>query len=141
MEWLKALHVIAMVCWFAGLFYLPRLYVYHCSVQDNDGYWRFCTMEYKLYFYIMWPAALLTAAFGFALIHLDYATYSQAMWLHVKLTLALFLGIFHLALGKWFFAFRARRNLHTERFYRWMNEVPTIFLIAMVLLAFVKPWS
>lgn len=141
MEWIKALHVIAMVAWFAGLFYLPRLYVYHCDAHDDISRDRFQIMEHKLYFYIMTPAAIITALAGFTLIHLDYAAYSHMMWLHVKLIIVFFLYVFHLYLGKWLYDFKRHRNTHSARFYRMINEMPTLVLIAVIILVFVRPWS
>ena len=139
--WLKAWHLIFMVTWFAGLFYLPRLYVYHAQSEDQVSRERFKIMERKLYFGIMTPGMILTLLFGVWMLH-DYAwaLYGQAGWLHAKLTLLLLLVVYHLWCGKWLLAFKHDRNTHSHMFYRWMNEVPVLFLIAIALLASVKPF-
>lgn len=141
MLWLKALHLIFMVTWFAGLFYLPRLFVYHAMSDDTASIERFKIMERKLYFGIMTPGMVLTFIFGFwMLVSYDWALYSHSGWLHVKLALlALLLG-YHLVCGHWLKAFKHDRNQHSHVYYRWMNEVPVLFLFAIVILAVVKPF-
>lgn len=140
MLWLKALHLIFMVTWFAGLFYLPRLYVYHAMSDDEISNQRFKVMERKLYYGIMTPGMLLTLAFGIWML-VDYAwsLYSAAGWLHVKLGLLVLMVIYHLFCGKWLRDFKHDRNQHSHVYFRWMNEVPVIFLIAIVWLAVLKP--
>lgn len=137
--WIKAFHVISMVAWFAGLFYLPRLFVYHTQAKDAISYERFKVMEYKLFFYIMSPAAILTAVFGFWLLSLNYVAYSHMMWLHIKLILVALLALFHLYCGKLLYDFRCHENKHSEKFFRIINEFPTVILICVVILTFVKP--
>jgi putative membrane protein len=140
MLWLKAFHIISMVSWFAGLFYLPRLYVYHASSENPSTIDTFKRMEWKLYFYIMTPSALLAILFGWGIIFTNYEYYSHLMWLHVKLTLVLTLVIYHGYLGILLFDFKKGLNTHSHRFYRWLNEYPTLILICIVILTIVKPW-
>ena len=140
MLWIKAFHVIAMVCWFAGLFYLPRLFVYHTLCKDTPGIERFKTMEWKLYYYISTPSMLLTAFFGFLMIHANYAYYTHLNWLHVKLILVFFLGCYHVYCGKCLHNFRGNINHYSDRFYRILNEIPVIFLILIIILTIVKPF-
>ncbi len=145
MLWLKAFHIIFMVTWFAGLFYLPRLFVYHVGVKDATAQARFCQMERKL-FIIMTLGAVLTFVFGVALItgiaplNIDsrMALLSQP-WLRMKLMLALGLVAYHVWLWLIHRDFANYRNTHSAKFYRWINEIPALFLIAMVLLAVLKP--
>lgn len=138
--WLKALHLIFMVTWFAGLFYLPRLYVYHAMCNDLPGLERFKIMERKLYWGITTPGMLLTLLFGFWMLK-SYAfdLYGHSLWLHAKLGLILLLCLYHGVLGFWLSDFRRDRNRHSHVYYRWMNEVPVLFLIAIVILAVLKP--
>lgn len=137
--WLKAFHIIAMVAWFAGLFYLPRLYVYHVKAMDEVSLSRFKIMEYRLYYAIMWPAALLTTVLGISLISLNASYYLKAPWMHAKLAAACLLWAFHLACGHYRKLFSQGKNLKSERFFRVFNELPTILLVAMVILAVLKP--
>ena len=139
--WLKALHLIFMVTWFAGLFYLPRLFVYHAMSEDPISIDRFKVMERKLYFGIMTPGMLLTLVFGiWMLIDYAWATFHTAGWLHVKLTLIVLLVGFHFYCGYCVKAFRDDRNTHTHVFFRWMNEIPVLFLFGIIILASVKPF-
>lgn len=140
MLWLKAFHIVFMVTWFAGLFYLPRLFVYHAMATDEISIERFKIMERKLFFGIMTPGALFTIIFGGWMIGLAPATYLPMEWLHVKLGLVFLLVLFHLYLGKKLFDFKHNRNEHSHVFYRWINEVPVIFLVGIVVLAVVKPF-
>lgn len=141
MLWLKALHLIFMVTWFAGLFYLPRLFVYHAMSKDAVSIERFKIMERKLYFGIMTPGMILTFIFGIWMLH-NYAweLYGNSGWLHVKLGLLAFLVIYHIICGQWLIAFKHDRNRHSHVYYRWMNEVPVLFLFGIVILAVVKPF-
>ncbi len=141
MLWLKALHLIAMVCWFAGLFYLPRLFVYHVDCHDADGRARFEIMERRLYRGIMTPAAWVTVLAGVGLL-VGYAwdMYSRAGWLHAKLTLVALLVVYHWLCGRYRIALRDGRNRHSARFFRFFNELPTLILIAVVCLTIVKPF-
>lgn len=139
MLWLKAFHVIFMVTWFAGLFYLPRLFVYHAMSKDLISIERFKTMERKL-FIIMSIGAILTIIFGASMIVLAPATYLPMKWLHLKLALVFLLILFHLYLGRLVHLFKNDRNLYSDRLYRIMNEAPSVFLILIVILAVVKPF-
>lgn len=140
MLWIKAFHIIFMVTWFAGLFYLPRLFVYHAQATDTISLERFKIMERKLYFGIMTPGALLTILFGIWLISYNPSGYLHMGWLHAKLTLVLLLILFHCYCGKLWLDFKRNANKHTHTFYRWLNEVPTVLLILIVLLAVLKPF-
>src|SRR5258707_59069 len=133
MLWLKAFHVIFMVTWFAGLFYLPRLFVYHCDVRDIEGYARFCGMERKL-FVIMSIGAAGTIAFGLSMLAVEPALLKMG-WLQAKLALALGLVGYHTWLRTRVRAFASRTNTTSARSYRLVNEIPALFLIAMVTLA------
>jgi len=140
MLWIKALHLIFMVTWFAGLFYLPRLFVYHAQATDSISQERFKIMERKLYWGIMTPGAALTLIFGIWLITYNPTVYLHSGWLHVKLVLVALLIAFHLYCGKLRSVFKNDRNQHGHIYYRWLNEVPTIFLVLIVILAVVKPF-
>lgn len=141
MLWVKAFHIVFMVTWFSGLFYLPRLFVYHSMATDSISIERFKIMERKLYFGITTPGAVLTLVFGLWLIGFNFHGYMQNSWLHIKLTLVVLLLGYHVYLGKLFFAFKADRNQHGHVFYRIINEIPILFLIAIVILAIVKPFG
>lgn len=136
MLWVKALHVIFMVTWFAGLFYLPRLFVYHAMSSDAASIERFKIMERKLYWGIMTPGAVLTIVFGIWLM----AYGASGGWLHAKLFLVLVLILFHVFCGFLLAEFKHDRNRRSHVFYRWLNEVPTVLLFAIVILVVVKPF-
>ncbi|SFI71913.1 CopD family protein [Nitrosomonas sp. Nm34] len=137
MLWIKSLHIIFMVTWFAGLFYLPRLFVYHAMSTDQAGIDRFKVMERKLYYGIMTPGALLTLLFG-SWLWLGYG-FSGA-WLYAKLALVVLLIAYHLYCGKLLIDFKHDRNQHGHIYYRWFNEMPVVILFAVVILVVVKPW-
>lgn len=141
MLWIKAFHLIFMVTWFSGLFYLPRLFVYHAESHDEISQTRFKIMERKLFFGIMTPGALLTLFFGTLLLYLHWDFYKNYRWVHVKLALVLLLILYHLYLAQCLVAFKHDRNQHSGVFYRWLNEIPVFFLVAIVLLAILKPWG
>jgi putative membrane protein len=138
MLWIKALHIVFMVTWFAGLFYLPRLFVYHALATDREGAERFKVMERKLFLGIMTPGAVLTIAFGLWL-WLGYGVGASAGWLHAKLAVVLLLVGYHVWCGKLLIDFKRDRNTRSHVWYRWFNEVPTVLLLAAVVLAVVKP--
>ena len=141
MLWLKALHLIFMVTWFAGLFYLPRLFVYHAMSDDQISNDRFKVMERKLFFGIMTPGMILTLVFGiWMLIDYAWALYSGNGWLHAKLFLLLLLIVYHGFCLKWLLDFKHDRNERSHVFFRWINEIPVLFLVAMTILAVVKPF-
>lgn len=138
MLWIKAFHIIVMVAWFAALFYLPRLFVYHADAIDRISLDRFKVMERRLYYGIMWPAALLTTILGLMLMAFNTAYYLHAAWFHAKLSLVLLLWGFHFACGHYLKRFAREANRCTAYFYRWMNELPTLLLIGIVCLVVVK---
>lgn len=140
MLWILALHLISMVTWFAALFYLPRLYVYHSLTTDQTGLQRFQLMERKLYYGIMMPGGVLTTLFGLWLIVLNPDLYLKAGWMHVKLVLVTGLWVFHVYCGYLRRSFQLGQNKHSHVFYRWLNEIPTVILITVVILAVVKPF-
>ncbi len=137
MLWVKALHIIFMVTWFAGLFYLPRLFVYHATANDAPSMDRFKIMERKLFYGIMTPGAVLTIVFGVWL-WLGYGI--SGTWLHAKLAIVLMTVAYHLWCWKLLTAFKLDRNMRTHVWYRVFNEVPVLFLIATVILVVVKPF-
>ncbi len=143
MSWLliyKALHIAFMVAWFAGIFYLPRLFVYHAQNQSADVDAQFKVMERRLLYFVT-PFAILTAVFGVLLI-LGYgsAWFAASHWLHVKLLLVALLYGYHGYCFKLLADFKHNRNKHSARFYRFFNEAPVLVLFAVVLLAVVKPF-
>lgn len=140
MLWIKALHVIFMVTWFAGLFYLPRLFVYHAMATDPIGIARFKIMERKLYYGIMLPSAVLTVLTGLWLLQ-SYAwtLYKHSGWLHIKLLLVILLIAYHLYCGHLLKIFKQDRNTHSHKFYRWLNELPVLILIGCVIMVIVRP--
>jgi len=141
MLWIKALHLVFMVTWFAGLFYLPRLFVYHAMSDDQISNDRFKIMERKLFFGIMTPGAMLTLIFGFwTLLLYGWENYSGSLWLTIKLFLVLLLLFYHVYCGKLLLDFKYDRNRHTHVWFRWFNEIPIIFLVAIVILAVVRPF-
>jgi len=139
MLWLKAFHVIFVVSWYAGLLYLPRLFVYHAMTDDSATSERFKVMERKL-FAIMTIGALGAGGFGGWLLIAYWPAYSSGGWLHAKLALVLVLIGFHLYCYRAMVAFRDDRNRHDHVFFRWVNEIPAVVLVAVVILVIVKPF-
>ena len=137
MLWVKAFHIIAVVTWFAALFYLPRLFVYHAMSEDAVSIARFKVMERKLYRGIMTPSAMLAVTLGLWL-WLGFGF--SGGWLHVKLALVTVLLVYHVYCGKLLRDFRDDRNRHGHVFYRWFNEFPVLILVAVVILVVVKPF-
>ena len=137
MLWIKAIHIIFMVTWFAGLFYLPRLFVYHAMAEDTASRERFKVMERRLYYGIMAPGAVLTVVFG-TWLWLGYGI--TGGWLHAKLALVAVLIAYHLWCGRLMSDFKHDRNSRSHVWYRWFNEFPTVLLIAAVILTVVKPF-
>lgn len=135
--YLKAFHIIFMVTWFAGLFYLPRLFVYHAMSEDQISRDRFKIMERKLFFGILTPGGILTVVFGLWL-WLGYGV--SGGWLHVKLVLVAVLIAYHVFLGKLVNDFKHDRNSHSHVFFRWLNEFPVIIIVPVIILAVVKPF-
>ncbi|MBO6849866.1 MAG: protoporphyrinogen oxidase HemJ [Marinobacter sp.] len=140
MLWVKALHLISMVCWFAGIFYLPRLFVYHAACEDAPGRERFKIMERKLYRGITTPSMVATVIFGVWLISYNASGYFSQGWMHVKLLLIAVLIAYHFYCGHLVKVFRDDQNTRSHVFYRWFNELPVLILVAVVILATVKPF-
>lgn len=138
MLWLKAFHIVFVVTWFAGLFYLPRLFVYHATATDSPGIERFKVMERRL-FAMMTLGATLAAGFGVAMV-IAAPSYMSFGWMHAKLTLVALLVGYHVWCYQLVRTFRADSNRHSERWYRWFNEAPSLLLIAIVLLVVLKPF-
>jgi len=139
MIWVLAFHVVAMVAWFAGLFYLPRLFVYHAEASDAISQERFKVMERKLFWMIMTPAGVLTTLLGLVILIPNWALYLDQPWMLGKLILATFLWGYHICCGFLLNAFRDNRNPFSSKFYRFFNEIPTLLLIAIIILVIVKP--
>lgn len=138
--WIKALHIVAIVCWFAGLFYLPRLFVYHAMSEDAPSRERFKVMERKLYRGIMMPSMVATLLFGTGMIALNPALFSTGGWLHAKLALVVLLIGYHHLCGAQLKRFARDENTRSHVFYRWFNEFPVLLLLAIVILVVVKPF-
>ena len=138
MLWFKAFHIIFLVTWFAGLFYLPRLFVYHAEASDAASLERFKIMERRL-FTMTNIGAILTLAFGVALV-MSTPAFLKMGWLHAKLTLVAVLIGYHLWCGKLVISFRNDANQHSARWYRMFNEFPALLLIGIVLLVVLKPF-
>lgn len=139
MLWLKAWHIIAMTAWFAGLFYLPRLFVYHADCTDTPSNERFHIMERRLYYGIIWPAGLATTLLGMLVVLYNPTYYLHASWFHAKCLCVGLVWIYQLTCGHFRIAFSKQQNTKTSRYFRVFNEVPTLLLIAIVLLVVVKP--
>jgi putative membrane protein len=137
MLWIKSLHIVFVVAWFAGLFYLPRLFVYHAQSEDAASRERFKLMERKLYRGIMTPAMALAIASG-VLLWLGYGF--RGGWLAAKLVLVALLLAYHFWLARLMSDFARDANRHEHAFYRWLNEVPALLLVAIVVLVVVKPF-
>jgi putative membrane protein len=138
MSWVKALHIVFLVTWFAGLFYLPRLFVYHAMSSDRPSLDRFKIMERKLFWGIMTPGAVLTIASGLWL-WLGWFRGASG-WLHAKLALVALLVGYHLWCWRLMKDFAAERNTKSHGWFRWFNEAPTVVLFAVVLLVVLKPF-
>ncbi len=137
MLWVKAGHIIFMVTWFAGMFYLPRLFVYHAMSDDQISHERFKIMERKLYYGIMTPGGILTIVFGLWL-WLGYGI--SGGWLYTKIAIVIALVFYHIYCGKLLLDFKHNRNRRSHIYYRWFNEAPVIALIAIIILVEVKPF-
>ncbi len=140
MLWIKSFHIIAVVSWFAALFYLPRLYVYHAETTDLLSINRFKIMERRLYYGIMWPAGILTTVFGLAMLYIGWGFYLKAHWMHAKLLLVVLLWLYHIYCGSLRNDFLSNKNIRSSTFYRVINEIPTLFLVAIIILVVVKPF-
>lgn len=140
MLWIKAWHVIFMVTWFAGLFYLPRLFVYHAMSDDPIGNERFKIMERKLFWGIATPGGVLTIAFGLWMLFSSWDGYLSAGWMHAKLALVALLIGYHIWCGKLLLDFKRDRNAKSHIWFRWFNEAPVLILVGVVILVIVKPF-
>lgn len=137
---IKALHVISVIAWMAGLLYLPRLFVYHAQVEPgSETSELFKVMERRLYRAIMNPAMISALVFG-TLLLLILDAWSEP-WLHVKLTAIVLMMALHMAMGAWRRAFAEDRNRHPQKFFRWMNEGPTVLMIIIVVVVYLKPFG
>ena len=136
----KALHLIAVISWMAGLLYLPRIFVYHAETKENIGqYETFKLMEKRLYFYIMNPAMILSWIFGILLIHSQGIISLGLLWMKIKLGLVIILTAYHFYLLAVLKDFQADKNTKSSKFFRIINEVPTILLIIIIFVVIFKP--
>lgn len=137
--WIKAFHIMAVITWFAGLFYLPRLFVYHAMSEDQVSRDRFKIMERKLYRGIMTPSMLVAVGLGIWMMVLQ-PVWMQQGWLHAKLTLVALLVVYHFLCGAQLRRFANDSNTRSHVFYRWFNEAPVLVLVGAVLLVVLKPF-
>jgi putative membrane protein len=138
--WIKSLHVVSVIAWMAGLFYLPRLFVYHSQPQTTEATKStFLIMQDKLYRVIMQPAMIFSLTTG-GILAIMIGAWSSP-WLHIKLFSILLLLVFHISLRKWHFEFVRGETRRPERFFRMINEIPTVLLIVIVISVIVKPFS
>tara|TARA_B100000085_G_scaffold2474_1_gene2345 strand:- start:2236 stop:2670 length:435 start_codon:yes stop_codon:yes gene_type:complete len=136
----KSLHLIAVISWMAGLLYLPRIFVYHVeNFQKKEATEIFETMERKLYFYIMRPAMIVSWLFGIILIYINGFDVLFSLWIQIKLFLVIILSIYHEYLGKCLIALKDKTNRKTSKFFRIINEIPTVLLILIVFFVIFKP--
>ena len=139
MLWLRALHIIFVVCWFAGLFYLPRIFVYYAASEHPETRAQLAVMARRLYRFVT-PFMVLTAVFGIWLVSLNPSYYLTATWLWLKLAGVVFLFVYHFQCGRYVKAINADSDDHSHVFYRFFNEVPVLFLFAIVFLVVLKPF-
>ena len=136
---LKSLHLISVISWMAGLLYLPRIFVYHAESKNNEVQETFKKMERRLFLYIMNPAMILSWRFGFLLIHSIGLQSLKEFWLITKMLLVLSLTFYHFFLFRCLSKFSVNENEHTPRFFRIINEVPTVLLVAIIFIVVLKP--
>lgn len=139
MLWLKALHIIFVVCWFAGLFYLPRIFVYYAASEHPQTREQLAIMARKLYRFVT-PFMLLAIGFGLALLISNWNYYLQSLWMWIKLASVAFLVVYHLQCGRYVKRIAGQVDTHSHVFYRFFNEVPVIFLFLIVILVVLKPF-
>lgn len=139
MLWIKAFHIVFVITWFAGLFYLPRLFVYHAMSTDSTSLERFKVMERKLFRGIMTPSAVLALLSGIALLHY-VPGHLHTGWMVLKLVLVGFLIFYHVWCGVILKAFREDRNTRSHVWYRWFNEAPVLALVGIIVLVIVRPF-
>lgn len=137
--WLKALHIIFVICWFAGIFYLPRLFVHHALSEDPATRERLSIMEGKLFRFIT-PLAVLAIGFGLAMTMLNWDYYRSAGWFHTKLALVILLVAYHIQCGRIVKQFSTNSHQRSHVYYRVFNELPVLILFAVVILVVVKPF-
>ena len=138
--WIKAFHIMSVISWMAMLFYLPRLFVYHAEHKDNAGFVEVVKIqEHKLYYFIGVPAFWASVLSGGAMIALNPAMFHSGLWLHIKLTAAILLIVYHFSLRYFLIKFKEDRCEKSGKFFRFYNEVPTILMIIIVIMAVVKP--
>jgi putative membrane protein len=136
----KSLHLIAVISWMVGLLYLPRIFVYHVeNLEKKEATEIFEIMERRLYFYIMRPAMIATWLFGVILIYISGLDIFSQLWMHIKLTLVIFLTIYHEYLGICLKSLKLKTNTKTSKFFRIINEVPTVILIFIIFIVIFKP--
>lgn len=139
-SWIEALHLISVICWFAALFYLPRLFVYHAMSDDRTSLERFKIMERKLYRGIATPSMIATVIFGAAMFSSAPAYFLGSTWFIIKLILVLLLVSYHFCCRYFLVRFRDDRNTRSHIFYRWFNEAPVLLLIGIVVMVIVRPF-
>jgi putative membrane protein len=139
MLWLKAFHIIFVVCWFAGLFYLPRIFVYYAASEHPQTREQLAIMARRLYRFVT-PFMFIAIALGLAMLSTNWGYYLQAKWMWVKLAGVAFLVVYHFQCGRYVTRINANQDTHTHVFYRFFNEVPVIFLFLIVILAVLKPF-
>ncbi len=139
MLWLKAFHIIFVVCWFAGIFYLPRIFVYYAASEHTVVRAQLAVMALKLYRFVT-PFMVIAVAFGLALIALNPEYYLASHWMQLKLGVVGCLIVYHVICGRYVRAINDNRNQHDHVFYRFFNEIPVLFLFAIVILAVLKPF-
>lgn len=138
-QWIVAIHVISIICWMAGLFYLPRLFVYHAQNVDNTSFTDIVKIqERKLFAYIMRPAMLLSVITGALLIYINTGIFKGGIWIHIKLLFVCLLLVFHIACGVFVAKLGVDSCKFGEKFFRFFNEIPTILMIVIVVCAVVK---
>ncbi|KGD65050.1 hypothetical protein Y5S_01484 [Alcanivorax nanhaiticus] len=138
--WIKAIHLIAVICWFAGIFYLPRLFVYHAMAEDQISKDRFKIMERKLYRGIMNPSMIITVVLGLWMFMANMEAYKGSGWMHAKLTLVFLLIGYHHVCLTYMKKFANDANTKSDKFYRIFNEIPVFLLVAIVILVIVRPF-
>ncbi len=139
MLWLKALHIIFVVCWFAGLFYLPRIFVYYAASEHPQTRQQLAVMARRLYRFVT-PFMFIAIALGLAMMNTNWDYYLQAKWLWIKLAGVTFLVVYHFQCGRYVTRINNDEDSHSHVFYRFFNEVPVIFLFLIVILAVLKPF-
>lgn len=139
MLWLKAFHIIFVVCWFAGIFYLPRIFVYYAASEHPETKAQLALMSRKLYRFVT-PFMYIAIAFGVALMSQNLEYYLSAKWMWLKLAGVTFLVVYHVQCGRYVNLINQHQNTHTHVFYRFFNEVPVLFLFAIVILVVLKPF-